>query len=122
MKSPRLPNSWRPMLQRFGLALAFATSLPALEITEWKNRQLVRIEQIGLNSLVLSAESFDAARLDLGDLRLLDAEGREVAFVLHHATRPVVQSVAARSFRSTLTSGTTQLTVESGPFPVEEIT
>ena len=130
MKRPTSPSSRRtgnacPCFLRGALrvlaALVATGSLHALVVTQWKNRQPVNVDTAGITSVVLPAEALDAARLDLGDLRLLDPAGNEVAFVLHHATRPVVQPVAARSFRSTLTASSTQLIIECGLSPVEEV-
>jgi hypothetical protein len=106
----------------FVAVLLTVASLHALELTEWKNRQALNVNAAGIISFAVPVETLDAARADLGDLRLVDSAGREVAYVLHQATRPVVQPVAARSFRSTLTDASTQLIIECGPFPVEEIT
>lgn len=98
------------------VALAFIAFLPlrALEVTEWRKRQTLRIVNPGTVIFALPPETLDAARADYGDLRLLDPAGREVAFGLIRATPPVVRPVPAKSLRSTITATTTELLIETG--------
>ena len=107
-----------------GLVLAAwlaAGSALAWERTEWKTQQPVRVVQPGVHSLALPPETLDAARGDLGDLRLLDPEGKEVAYLLERDTRPSTRVVPVKSFRSTLGENSTQLVIACGDFPAEEI-
>jgi hypothetical protein len=104
------------------LSSAFlASASHALEPTEWKNRQTLKVEASGLVSVTLPDETIDAARLDRGDLRLLNPSGQEVAFLLRQGTRPAVHPIRAKSFRSSLTPTTTQLTLETSDSPVTAV-
>lgn len=103
------------------LAVACAP-LRAADFAEWKNRQTIDVSRAGIAVVVLPPETLDAARPDRGDLRLLDSAGREVAFAIHQAARPAVQTVAVKSFRATLTETATQLVIEGGALPLGEIT
>ena len=107
------------------LALVFATAAPAplrsADLQEWKTRQTLRVSEPGIHAITLPVETLDAARPDLGDLRVFDPSGKEVAYLLRRETRPSVQPVAVRSFQSTLTETSTQLLLDCGDAPVEEL-
>jgi hypothetical protein len=61
-------------------ALAAAASVSAALVpTEWRHRQEFVVDQPGLVRVELTDATFDAARSDVADLRVLDPEGREVA-------------------------------------------
>lgn len=65
------------------LSLLTATTLAAaFDSSEWEFQQSVAVDHSGPVRLTVPAETLDAARSDLADLRLLDADGTEVPFVV----------------------------------------
>jgi hypothetical protein len=119
---PLLPKRATSSLRCIALIiLACSGSLRALEVTEWKNRQPLKVEAPGIISVALPAETLDVARADLGDLRIVDPAGQEVAFLLRRGSRPTVRAAAAKSFRSTLTGSSTQLLIEGGDVAITDV-
>jgi len=59
-------------------AFLFARSVDALAPNEWRFSQAIDVPANGLIRINLPAETFDASRPDLGDVRILEAAGREV--------------------------------------------
>jgi hypothetical protein len=103
------------------LVLALAIPLRAAEPNEWKARQALTVAEPGIQVITLPVETLDAARADLGDLRVLDPGGREVAYLLQRETREPTRPAAVRSFRSILTETSTQLLIDNGDVPVTEV-
>ncbi len=92
------------------VALAAASfAVAALDTTAWEFRQSVTLEHAGPVRLTLPAETLDAARADLADLRLLGPDGAEVPFAIvrRSTARPTVERIP------------TQARVESGACIVE---
>jgi len=86
----------------------------AATFTDWPSRQQIEVPGTGLVKFKLAVETLNAARPDLRDLRVLDAGGNEVPFVIE---RPVPSNVTIRNpktFRATLTAETTVLHLETG--------
>ena len=98
--------------------LAAASGSGALTPTEWPHRQAVNVAAPGLIKIALPAATFDAAQPDLADLRVLDAAGQEVPYLLDRETSghglERAPAFAPRSFRSAPQGDTTQLTFETG--------
>lgn len=91
-------------------AVASAVELPA----DWKNIQQVQVGQPGLVKLALPAETLDAARAGLEDLRIYDAAGHEVPYLIDRPM-PAARIVrAAKSFRVSLAQETTAIIIETG--------
>jgi hypothetical protein len=99
----------------FGFALAWnfssgAASLPA----EWQREQPFAVAAPGLVKLSLPAETLDAARPALEDLRLYDSAGSEVPYLIERPA-PVVKVVHhTKSFHVSLTPSNTVIVVETG--------
>ncbi|HUL53413.1 MAG TPA: DUF3999 family protein [Opitutaceae bacterium] len=85
----------RPLSAALLAALVAAAPLGAEPFApqEWRYRQDLPIDQPGLVRVALPAETLDAARADLGDLRLLAPTGGEAAFALERRVpaAPVVR-------------------------------
>ncbi|MFA5239352.1 MAG: DUF3999 family protein [Phycisphaerae bacterium] len=66
------------------LLFAFAGTVFAFEIAKWKYQAKVIIEDVNSKycTLALTPEAYNAARPDLGDIRLVDANGEQVPYVL----------------------------------------
>src|SRR3954469_18924523 len=95
MKNLLRKNRNRVASLAFGYAV-LAAYVHALEPTEWKNRQALKVETAGIVSVAIPNETLDAARLDLGDLRIIDQAGHEMAFLLRRGSRPAVRPIAAK--------------------------
>ncbi|MEO6246659.1 MAG: hypothetical protein ABIQ12_14630 [Opitutaceae bacterium] len=108
--NPDCHARWAPL----ALALFALAPLRAFEVSEWKNRQTLRVDTPGTVTFALPPETLDAARADHGDLRLLDPAGREVAFGLSRMTPPAVRPTPAKAFRSTLTATATEVVIDTG--------
>jgi len=101
-----------------GLFLVSIAATAAITPTEWQHRQTLQVTVPGLNRLALPAVTFDAAQMNLADLRLLDASGAEVPYLLDRdlSVRGYERASAfsPKSFRLTSTGEGTQLLFETG--------
>ena len=115
-----MKNPPHPSRSRFALlaALFAVTCAAAVTPTEWQHRQTLNVPAPGLSQLALPAATFDAAQPNLPDLRLLDAAGQEVPYLLDYdlASRgfAAAQPLAPKSFRSVPSGDTIQLVIETG--------
>lgn len=95
----------------------------AASFSEWQNRQEFQVPNAGLLQFSLPAETLDAARADLADLRLADAAGNEVPYLIVRPapTEKIVRP--AKSFGVELASRATTLEVETGlSRPIDGVT
>lgn len=119
---PRRPDGRRgraPAARRLsGLAvcacLLGAAPAAAAGFADWQYRQALSISAPGLVKLSLPPETLDAALAGLEDLRVLDASGAEVPYVIERATAAAKVVREAASFRATLAADVTVLTLETG--------
>ncbi|WP_438480272.1 DUF3999 family protein [Oleiharenicola lentus] len=96
---------------------AFSRGIAALTPTEWSHQQTVEVTTAGLNRLPLTAATFDAARAGLPDLRLINASGQEIPFLIDRdpgQAPPPPAAFAPKTFSATMTERGTQLTLASG--------
>lgn len=117
---PRLRRDFARLIAG-SLALAGVSAAAALVPTEWSHRQPLDVPRVGLVSVTLPAATFEHAQRNLEDLRVVDANGREIAYLLDgplHArvSTPTEPSPwrAAASFRSERAREGTQLVIETG--------
>lgn len=110
-----------PRLVRSSFVLLFALLAvmgnAALTPTEWQHRQMLNVVAPGLSKLTLPAATFDAAQSHLGDLRLIDAAGQEVPYLLDRDLSSSVEPVrplTPKSFRVIPSGDTTQLFIDTG--------
>jgi hypothetical protein len=90
---------------------------------DWKHVQTVQVDQTGLIKLSVPIETLDAARPDLGDLRLYDDAGREVPFRIEQPAPSHKAVRSARNFRVTLASNMTVAALETSlAQPIDRIT
>ena len=79
-----------------------SSSVQGEALSAWQYMQpvsLAETDENGLVDFVLTPSVFDGARVDLADLRLYDASGREVPYALRVRTpRQATQAVAATRF------------------------
>ncbi len=96
------------------ILLAAAASLHALTPDEWQNRQSFKIERAGPIKFSLPPATQDAAQPDLRDLRIIDASGKEIPYLLLTPVAPVGNKIAPKVFRTELTDKATILFIETG--------
>ena len=113
-ETPRLPRILELALIAV-LAACLSPSAHALTPSEWKSEQTLVAPAAGLVRVDLPPATLDAARPGLEDLRLLDASGAEVPFLVEHPT-PAPAAAAGRRSTSASRSRppTTVLGIETG--------
>ncbi len=106
----------------FCLLIAFTAAAAELP-SEWKHLQEFAVAKPGLIKLSLPADTLDAARPGLEDLRLLDGAGREVPFLLERPSPSGAVIHAAKKFNVNLIGQTTIILMETGVAqPIEAVT
>jgi hypothetical protein len=100
---------WLSVLAFFALTTALGASF-----SDWQFRQEFSAPTSGVVKLSLPLATLDAARADLGDLRLADAAGKEVPYLLVQTTPEGKTVRPARSFRVELGQSSTLVWVETG--------
>ena len=102
----------------WGTALA-ATNPPS----DWEFAQTLAVTNSGLIEIDLPIETLDAARPDLGDLRVLDDAGREMPYLIDRSLPTPASNHKVKSLQTALTPKTTVLNIETGlAQPIEGIT
>lgn len=96
-------------------ALLFAVSATAASLpSDWQREQSFDVSTTGLVKMSLPVETLDAARPELEDLRLYDAAGNEVPYIIDRPV-PIAKVVQeAKSFQVSLNANTTAITLETG--------
>ena len=96
------------------LCLAIGLTTHAALPGDWQTTQHFEIAAPGLVKLSLPTDTLDAARPALEDLRLYDATGNELPFLIEHPAPAgkVVQN--AKSFQVSLNNSSTVITLETG--------
>ncbi len=76
-------------------ALAAAALAHALDSAAWEFRQSIELAQPGPVRVAVPAETLDAARADLADLRLLGPDGAEIPFAIvrRNTVRPTTERI-----------------------------
>jgi hypothetical protein len=126
-----LPHSktWRRSGWTFGNSLV-ATGILLVSFSiaaaglpgEWQHEQPFTVPAAGLVKLSLTAETLDAARPALEDLRLYDSAGSEVPYLIERPVpvKKVIQHT--KSFHVSLTPSNTVMVVETGLMqPLDDI-
>ena len=108
MIDPRVTSIW------VAAVLAVSATTRAAPFSEWQQTQAFEIPAAGLLKFSLPPQILDTARADLADLRLADAAGNEVPYLLEHPTPAgkVIRNV--RSFGVELSPGATVIRLETG--------
>ena len=86
----------------------------AFPVQDWRYLQDLPVDQPGLVRVALPAETLDAARADLGDLRLLDPAGAEAAFVLDRSVPPTPVVREPKSLSGSIEDAATVFIIETG--------
>lgn len=96
------------------LVLSPLSCLRAAPLAEWRYQQDVQVAERGLVRLSLPAETLNAARPGLEDLRLQDPDGNPVPFLIDRP-RPAPRTTRATdSFASTLDAQSTTILIHTG--------
>ena len=101
-----------------GALISLAVFLPACvgaqaAVTEWKFRQDVRVDQPGLLKIDLPVETLDAARSGLEDLRICDASGNEVPYLVERVHPQEETVFVAKRFQVLLEKDSSVIFVET---------
>lgn len=102
--------------------LMAATSFGALP-SEWKHVQQFDVAQPGLVKLGLPADTLDAARPGLEDLRIFDSAGREVPYLIERTVSSPVVSRSPKDFQARIENQMTVLLIQTGVAqPIDAVT
>ncbi len=93
---------------------AVASAKTGLAPTEWAHQQTLDVAAPGLVRVTPTAATFDAAGPQQADLRILDANGTELAYLLDRPPIPTPQIIRPASFAVKLESGATVITLTTG--------
>lgn len=75
----------RSLISLLGMALGLSSTSAlraALPLNEWEFQQTLDVDRAGLIRIQLTPDTFNAARADLHDLRLLDPAGQETPYLV----------------------------------------
>ena len=98
----------------FGFALGWCFSINAALPSDWQHEQHFDVTSPGLVKFSLPAETLNAARPALEDMRLYNDAGNELPFLIERPT-PVAKVVQpAKSFHVSLNASATVITLETG--------
>ncbi len=98
----------------FGACLLCLAARSAELPAAWKNSQPVTLAQPGIVRFSVPLDTLDAARAGLEDLRIHDAQGREVPFDLDRPVQHAVLTAAPRKFGSKIEGTSTVALIETG--------
>ena len=98
-------------------AFLFARSLGALTPNEWRFSQTIDVPANGLIRINLPAETLDASRPDLGDVRILDSAGREVPYLIDRPMPRRESALRSQELRTALEPTATRVTLTTGTNP-----
>jgi hypothetical protein len=91
--------------------------------SDWQHEQTFNVTATGLVKINLPGETFDAARPALEDLRLYDAAGVEIPYVLSRPVPSPKMIQNAKTFQISLNANNTVITLETGlQQPLEAVT
>lgn len=96
------------------LLVASVAPLRALSLAEWRYQQALDVQVPGLVRVALPPATLNAARPGLEDLRLIDATGAEVPFVIEEPAPQRAIRQRAKSFRVSVAAKSTAIVLETG--------
>ena len=100
-----------------GFALCWVCGAVAALPSDWRHEQRFDVSSPGLMKFSLPAETLNASRAGLEDLRLYDSEGNGLPFFIERPTPAGKIIRPAKSFQVSLKANTTVLTLETGLAP-----
>src|SRR5207302_11008577 len=96
------------------ITLLCTTSLQAFEPNEWRQTQMLNVPAPGLVRVNLPATTLNAAQPGLEDLRIVDAAGNQVPYLIERPAPDPESMLRPKEFRSTIEAGVTRLILETG--------
>jgi hypothetical protein len=96
------------------LALIVTSPVGALTTNEWQFRQTIDVPSAGLMRINLPAETLNAGRPDLTDLRVLDAGGNEISYLIEQPKPRAETAARPKDFRVELGFRQTELHIITG--------
>ncbi len=102
------------MKRFFACAVIAASVNGAVAPNEWQFRQTINVPVAGLIRVNLPAETLNAARPDLADLRVIDAGGHEIPYALEQPKPRPETSARPKEFRPELAFKQTILHITTG--------
>lgn len=100
-----------------GLSAALSGTVTfALDATTWQHEQSFEVSASGITRLELPAETLNASRAGLQDLRLLSPTGVETPYIIERFSLTPPREAAVRTFKSSLIDGGggTVIEIETG--------
>jgi len=88
--------------------------LGAITPNEWRFSQTIDVSTTGLVRVNVPAETLDAARPDLADVRIADGAGREVPYLIHRPMPRRESALRPRELRTELEPTATRITLTTG--------
>ena len=86
----------------------------AISPNEWRFRQTLEVGQGGLVRFSLPAETLDAARPNLEDVRVIDSAGREVPYIIDRPLPQPESAVRPKEFHAQIEGTMTRLNLVTG--------
>jgi hypothetical protein len=86
----------------------------ALTPNQWQFHQAIEAPAQGLVQVNLSAETINIARSDLSDLRIVDADEKEVPFLIDQPMPRAESTVRPKDFHAEIVSAGTRLLITTG--------
>lgn len=98
-----------------GLSIALTSNISfALDAMAWQHQQSFDVSVSGITRLELPAETLNASRSQLQDLRLIAPSGAEVPYIIERFTLTPPREATVRTFKSSIVEGSTMIEVETG--------
>ena len=96
--------------------LMFVSISPAYALTpnEWQFRQTIDVAAPGLVQVNVPTETFIIARPDLSDLRIINANEKEIPFLVDQPMPRSESMMKAKDFRAEIASTETRLLITTG--------
>jgi hypothetical protein len=95
-------------------ALLSAESLAAMTPSEWRFSQAIDVPTAGFVRGSVPAETLDAARPDLADVRITDSAGREVPYLIDRPMPRRESALRSKELRTALEPAITRITLTTG--------
>src|SRR5262249_51068979 len=113
----RIPRLHLPHSFWFFVALTIvldAQTSPAFDPNEWRNTQALEVPARGLVRVNIPTATLDAAQPGLEDLRIIDAPGNQVPYLIERLLPESESTIRPTEFRSTIENGATQVNLKTG--------
>jgi len=95
-------------------SLGLGLRLVAITPEEWRHTQMLDVESTGLVRVELPPATLDAARPSLEDLRLLDAAGNEVPYMIERPLPKAGSTLRPGDFHAGMAGDVTTINVQTG--------